>query len=70
VSAVLAMMAGAVRTGRLADCLLYRLLCGFVRLLARRGGERELEAESTSGQVRIPVGGAAGCVTTLGGATG
>ncbi len=24
-------------------CLLYRLLCGFVRLLARRGGERELE---------------------------
>src|SRR6266516_7980610 len=28
------------------------------------------EAGSTSGQVRIPVGGAAGSVTTLGGATG
>jgi hypothetical protein len=27
----------------LLTCLLYRLLCGFVRLLARRGGERELE---------------------------
>jgi hypothetical protein len=27
----------------LLNCLLYRLLCGFVRLLARRGGERELE---------------------------
>jgi hypothetical protein len=25
------------------SCLLYRLFCGFVRLLARRGGERELE---------------------------
>jgi Homeodomain-like domain len=24
-------------------CLVYRLLCGLVRLLARRGGERELE---------------------------
>jgi hypothetical protein len=27
----------------LLTCLLYWLLCGFVRLLARRGGERELE---------------------------
>jgi hypothetical protein len=27
----------------LLTCLLYRLLCGFVRLLARRGAERELE---------------------------
>jgi hypothetical protein len=27
----------------LLTCLLYRLLCGFVRLLACRGGERELE---------------------------
>jgi hypothetical protein len=25
------------------SCLLYRLLCGLVRVLARRGGERELE---------------------------
>jgi hypothetical protein len=27
----------------LLTCVLYRLLCGFLRLLARRAGERELE---------------------------
>jgi putative transposase len=34
-------------------CLLYRLLCGFVRLLARRGGERELEIVVLRHQVAI-----------------
>jgi hypothetical protein len=32
---------------------LYRLLCGFVRLLARRGGERELEIVVLRHQVAI-----------------
>ncbi len=34
-------------------CLLYRLLCGFVRLLACRGGERELEIVVLRYQVAI-----------------
>jgi hypothetical protein len=37
----------------LLTCLLYRLLCGFVRLLARRGGERELEIVVLRHQVAI-----------------
>ena len=37
----------------LLTCLLYRLLCGFVRLLARRGGERELEILVLRHQVAI-----------------
>jgi hypothetical protein len=32
-----------VQTPRGADVLLYRFLCGLVRVLARGGGERELE---------------------------
>jgi hypothetical protein len=37
----------------LLTCLLYRLLCGFVRLLACRGGERELEIVVLRHQVAI-----------------
>jgi hypothetical protein len=37
----------------LLTCLLYRLLCGLVRLLARRGGERELEIVVLRHQVAI-----------------
>jgi hypothetical protein len=37
----------------LLTCLLYRLLCFFVRLLARRGGERELELVVLRHQVAI-----------------
>jgi len=37
----------------LLTCLLYRLLCGFVRLLARFGGERELEIVVLRHQVAI-----------------
>jgi hypothetical protein len=37
----------------LVTCLLYRLLCGLVRLLARRGGERELEIVVLRHQVAI-----------------
>ena len=37
----------------LLTCLLCRLLCGFVRLLARRGGERELEILVLRHQVAI-----------------
>jgi len=37
----------------LLTCLLYRLLCGFVHLLARRGGERELEIVVLRHQVAI-----------------
>jgi hypothetical protein len=37
----------------LLTCLLYRLLCGFVRLLARRGGQRELEIVVLRHQVAI-----------------
>jgi hypothetical protein len=39
--------------GVLLTCLLYRLLCGFVRLLACRGGERELEIVVLRYQVAI-----------------
>jgi Homeodomain-like domain len=37
----------------LLTCLLYRFLCGFVGLLARRGGERELEIVVLRHQVAI-----------------
>jgi len=37
----------------LLTCLLYRLLCGFVRLLACRAGERELEIVVLRHQVAI-----------------
>ena len=46
-------MAGAFRLRVLLTCLLYRLLCVFVRLLARRGGERELEIVVLRHQVAI-----------------
>ena len=47
------MMAGGFRLRVLLICLLYRLLCCFVRLLARRGGERELEIVVLRHQVAI-----------------
>jgi hypothetical protein len=50
---VLTIMAGAFRLRVLLTCLLYRLLCVLLRLLARRGGERELEIVVLRHQVAI-----------------
>ena len=52
-TAVLVVMAGAVQTARLADLSAVPALCGFVRLLACRGGERELEIVVLRDQVAI-----------------
>src|SRR5436190_1360050 len=46
-------MAGAFRLRVLLTCLLYRLLCVCVRMLARGGGERELEIVVLRRQVAI-----------------